>query len=581
MKANQFLRFSWRGFTPQLFVLVVLPLAVLIIVIAFGGLSLHRQAMRMMVGERDERAVRSAAGAISEQLNHREKAVHSLALLAGDEQGKDRLQELLADSGYLDPDFDFGLAYFARGGVRLAESGDATFWETLDTSQQDLKTALTRDVPPAFVTVAHPETGLPIVLSLAVAHKGGVIAAGAFDPATLARRAVSGVFFAESGTVVLLVDATTGILFQAGEFSSGEQPENHPGIKEGLTGNSGTSYVPVNGSEHVVSYSSISPTGWALIIEEPWEAVSSPLLQFTEYAPFVLIPALLLALVALWFGLRQIVLPLQSLETQAAELAWGNYDAIEEPVGGIAEIRHLQNELIHLAHKVRAAQAGLRGYIGVITEAQEEERRRLARELHDDTLQALIALNQRIHLARIARDDATPGDSLAEIQELTTTTIQNLRRLTRALRPIYLEDLGLVSALEVLARETQQLSGVTVEFLLEGSPRRLSSQTELALYRMTQEALNNVVRHSGAGECQLEINFTADQTCLQVSDNGAGFVPPESPSDLAPQGHFGLLGLHERAELIGAVLEIDSSEGGGTRIRITLAEAARAAHSPP
>jgi len=90
---------------------------------------------------------------------------------------------------------------------------------------------------------------------------------------------------------------------------------------------------------------------------------------------------------------RQIVQPSQSLEKQAAELGWGNFEAIEKPVGGIAEIHHLQAQLILMAQKVKAAQKNLRGYVNMITAGQEDERRRLARELHDDVVQSLIALD--------------------------------------------------------------------------------------------------------------------------------------------------------------------------------------------
>jgi two-component system sensor histidine kinase UhpB len=110
---------------------------------------------------------------------------------------------------------------------------------------------------------------------------------------------------------------------------------------------------------------------------------------------------------------------------------------------GIAEVQRLQKELTEMARKVQTAQAGLRGYIGAITTAQEEERRRLARELHDDTIQAIIALKQRIQLTEQTVRDPAVQRMLNELEDLAAQTIENLRRMTRALRPIYLEDLGL------------------------------------------------------------------------------------------------------------------------------------------
>src|SRR4030065_363419 len=133
-----------------------------------------------------------------------------------------------------------------------------------------------------------------------------------------------------------------------------------------------------------------------------------------------------------------------------------------------------------MARKVKAAQQSLHSYIGAITAGQEDERRRLARELHDDTIQSLIALKQRVQLAQLATKNGSSEASLTEVVSLTEQTIENVRRQTRALRPIYLEDLGLVTALEMLARETNQAANIPVECKLHGIERRLASNQDLA-----------------------------------------------------------------------------------------------------
>jgi signal transduction histidine kinase len=340
-------------------------------------------------------------------------------------------------------------------------------------------------------------------------------------------------------------------------------------LAEALGGQSGTHYVSSSGVEHVVAYGPIEPTGWALITEEDWQAVSSPSLRLTQMAPLVLVPAFILALLALWFGARQIVQPLQRLESKAAALAWGDFDAIREPVGGIAEVQHLQMELAEMSRKVRAAQEGLHDYIGAITAAQEEERVRLARELHDDTIQAIIALKQRVQLAQKSVKNEAGRRTLRELETLAEQTIENVRRLTRALRPIYLEDLGLVTALEMLARESSQGNHLQVEYQQAGQERRLSRETELALYRIAQEALNNVMHHAQAKHATLRIAFEKEVT-LEVTDDGVGFRVPKSPTDFAPSGHFGLLGMRERADLMGARLEVQSQPGHGTRLSVHL-----------
>ena len=305
-------------------------------------------------------------------------------------------------------------------------------------------------------------------------------------------------------------------------------------------------------------------------MEEPWEAVATPMLETTRIAPLVLVPLLMITLAGLWFGARQIVQPLRELEKKSASLAWGDFSGIEDPVGGIAEIRHLQAELSHMAQKVQAAQRSLRDYIGAITDAQEEERRRLARELHDDTLQSIIALKQRVQLVQKNMPDKDSQESLQELEIIAEQTIENLRRTTRALRPIYLEDLGLVTALEMLAQETESVSGVKIAFQKEGTEKRLSAPVEMAFYRMAQEAINNVSRHAQASQADLSIRYQNEKVELQVADNGIGFEAPNTPADFAPSGHFGLLGMYERADLIGARLEILSSPGQGTKLKISI-----------
>jgi signal transduction histidine kinase len=298
--------------------------------------------------------------------------------------------------------------------------------------------------------------------------------------------------------------------------------------------------------------------------------VTTPFLRTTEIAPLALVPLLLISLAGLWFGVRQIVQPLRDLEKRSARLAWGDFHAVDEPVGGIMEIRRLQTELSQMAHKVQAAQNSLHGYIGEITEAQEEERLRLARELHDGTLQSLIALKQRIQMVQKNKGVTLKEEGLSALETLTEQTIEDLRRTTRALRPIYLEDLGLVTALEMLTRETENATNTKVTFSFQGDERRLTPSVELALYRIVQEALSNVARHAQASQAFLRVSYGKDSLTLEVSDNGVGFQVPESPGEFAPSGHFGLLGLYERAELIGASLNINSEAGKGTNLIIKL-----------
>ena len=554
-----------RGLTVQMLAITVLPLTLLLLLIAFGSVSLHQQDMRALVGERDARAVRSAAAALASELHHRAASITDLAALA--ELSNDATPTYMSDD--LASDFDGGLAYLDMNGQLITSTLPSEPWNVI--TQNKIHIASPSDPKPVFSSpFLDPRSKQLFVIVSQFIPSRNIIVAGAFSPETLARETLSTSYPDSTHVTIFLFDSSGHILFSSGTLATGNLSSDQPGLSESLSGKSGTTYVKQNNAEDVVAYSPITTTGWALITAEEWEMVVSPSLQLTQMAPLVIVPAFILALIALWFVATRIVQPLQKLETKAAALAWGDFDAIKDSVGGISEVQHLQKELTEMSRKVQAAQAGLRDYIGAITFAQEEERNRLARELHDDTIQAVIALKQRVQLAQKSVKTQSGHQALNELETLAEQTIENLRRLTRALRPIYLEDLGLVTALEMLARETSQSNHLEIDFQKHGQEKRLSHEVELALYRIAQEALNNVVRHSQAKHAELHISFGEQEIELEVSDNGTGFNMPKSLTDFAPNGHFGLLGMRERADLIGARLEVESAPGNGTKLKVRL-----------
>ena len=562
-----------RGLTVQLLAITVLPLTLLLLLIAFGSVALHQQDMRSLVGERDERAVQSAAAALDSELHHRATNISNLVALAELSENNSSI----STTDDLASDFDGGLAYLDMDGRLITSTPPSGLWDWVGqndislASSSDTSTTLSTSVEPVFsFPFLDPHSNRLFVIVSQVIPSRNIIVAGAFSPENIARETLSASYPDSSHVTIFLLDPSRQILFSSGPLESAGIMSDHPGVTEALRGESGTTYLRQDEVEHVIAYSYVTPTGWALITEEEWEMVASPSLQITQLAPLVLVPAFILALLALWFVATRIVQPLQKLETKAAALAWGDFDAIKDPVGGISEVQHLQLELTEMSRKVQAAQEGLHDYIGAITSAQEEERLRLARELNDDTIQSLIAIKQRVQLAQTSVKDQTSRRTLGELETLSEQTIENLRRMTRALRPIYLEDLGLVTALEMLARETSQNNALDVDFQKSGEEQRLSGEVELALYRIAQEALNNVVRHSQAEHADLHISFGEKETTLEVSDNGIGFDVPKNPTDFAPKGHFGLLGIRERADLIGARLEVESAPGNGARLKVRM-----------
>lgn len=555
-----------RGLPAQLFLLTVLPLTLLLALIAFGGLALHQGAMRQMVGERDERATRAAAAALEEQLHRRAAAVSNLALHAAHVPPA----TALADSASFHGDF-LGLAILGPDGAVLA-ADDPLWWEQLIRDQWPGIAG-----EPFAPLLLDPATGALIALAVAPVAGGGM-AAGAFDPAILARDVLGRVVRPGDHSVAYLVAPDGSLLYRTGPADHSEPIGDHPGVAEALRGEIGTTFLDVRGgglgdeigggNDHVVSYTPVAPVGWALVMEEAWQEMTDPMLRRTELAPFILLPALAVALAGLWFGARRIVEPLRELADRTSALGRGDFDAVREPVGGISEIRQLQGELAGMARRLQMAQQGLRDYLGALTAGQEEERRRLARDLHDDTIQSLIALNQRIQLAR-GRATGPAAEQLAEMEAMATATIGDLRRMTRDLRPSYLDDLGLVPALELLARDQTAALGIPVKFELIGDARRPSLDVELAFYRIAQEALRNVSRHARAGRAALTLEFTPERIALTISDDGVGFDTAGRVAELALGGHFGLLGARERAESAGARFEVESAPGRGTQIRVT------------
>ena len=556
---------SWRGLI-QLFAVTVLPLTLLLLLVAFGSVTLHERDMRALVGERDERAVQSAAAALESELHHR---AATISLLSNSNDESLTNADLISD-------FDGGLAYFDSSGQLIKSSPPTGLWDWVAQNEAKLPFADSTNTSTTLSTGSEAVFSSPFldptskqffVIVSVYSPSRDMIVAGAFSPASLASETFSATYPASSQATIFLMDSSRRLLFISGTLAPESLPADHPGVAEALRGESGTQYVQMSNAEHVIAYSPIPITGWALITEEEWGHVVSPSLQLTQIAPLVFVPGFILALIALWFGAKQIVQPLQKLESKAAALASGDFESIKESVGGISEVQDLQKELTEMSRKVQAAQEGLHDYIGAITSAQEEERLRLARELHDETIQAVIALKQRVQLAEKLVKDQNGKRSLQELEGLAEQTVENLRRIIRALRPIYLEDLGLVTALEMLARETKTLQ---VDFYHTGHEQRLERDVELALYRIAQEALSNVVRHAKASHATLKIDFSEHEIKLKISDDGTGFVTPTSPTDFASSGHFGLLGMRERSELIGGRLEVKSEAGVGTQISVRL-----------
>ena len=233
----------------------------------------------------------------------------------------------------------------------------------------------------------------------------------------------------------------------------------------------------------------------------------------------------------------------------------------------------LQRTLQDLS-SARRRQDELRGYASLITRVQEEERRRLARELHDDTAQALIALSLGLDGLKRAMGKLNPPQKdlkwLASLQDLADHTLEGVRRACRDLRPSILDDLGLRAAIEWLC-DSSAARGIPCTFTCLGTPVSTTSEAEIAIFRIVQEALSNIWRHSKATQAGVELHYLDDSLKLTIHDNGKGFLTNSLLDAQHDAQHgLGLVGMRERAMLVGATLMITSSPGAGCSVVLTL-----------
>ncbi len=556
----------WRGVTLQLFLFAVLPLTLLVLIVTFGSLQLHHDAMRSLVADRNLRAVQSAAASISKAVEHRGQTLVlvSKALAAGG-----MMEQFETELAY----FEGGVAAFdATGAIQTSVGGSAieTFIDSADWPQIAAEVESAPVGSAAYLPTQEIDGSrfIPVV----VRGANGLALVGLFSPETVLVDGLS-VIARDEPVTILVVDSSHETLYQHGAFSPDGHLDAHPGIPEALEGASEIDFMPTIHGEHIITSSPIEPVGWALMIEESWEDIASPLLQATQNAPLIAIPILGLSVLALWFGLRQIVQPMQALEGKASDLARGDFESIRQPVGGVPEIQQLQGSLMDMAAQLNEAQSSLHSYIGAITESVENERRSLARELHDDTLQSLIALGQYTQYALHWNHDPKVEKTLDQVLNLAEDGQKSLRRVVQGLRPIYIEDLGLSTALAMQANAQSSAEGLEIHFRQEGKEQRLKPEIEMALYRIAQEALSNIARHAEARNAWVTLHFRPESVVLEILDDGKGFELPAESTHYARSGHYGLLGMHERADLIGAKLVIRSTPGEGTHIRVRLAVA--------
>ena len=395
-------------------------------------------------------------------------------------------------------------------------------------------------------------------------------------------------------------------LAQSKEGSSGECHSCHQG--------DGATDQPAQEKE-VMAYAPLEAAPWGVLIRQPESEALAPARRLEERALWLGVPAFIIALLFAWATVRSVVGPVQLLTTAAQRLASGDLSQPVPQMGNdeigrlgqafetmraqlkeaLETVENWARELESRVHKrtqeleasrdhlraaaeenaalyeeVKRKDAARGALLKRVISAQEDERRRIARELHDETSQNLSVLTMGLETAGAATTaEAATREKLSGLKDLAVKTLDGVHRLVYDLRPSVLDDLGLPAGLRWYAESRLEPLGVRVSLMTTGEERRLPAELETAVFRIGQEAISNIARHASATNVFLGLHFQDEGVTLEVEDDGEGFDPSSGEARSGDRG-WGLLGMRERASLFGGSLEITSTPGTGTRILVKL-----------
>lgn len=281
----------------------------------------------------------------------------------------------------------------------------------------------------------------------------------------------------------------------------------------------------------------------------------------------VLGAGLLVSVVSNAIILRLALVPLKRLQETAEQVQAGDLNArVEASDLADADLERLMLTFNTILDSGEVYRRRLRDIAARALNATEEERKRIAQELHDGTAQTLAALRVRLRVARSADDPEVGNTLLDRIGADLGDATEEIRRIAQGLRPPALDMLGLAPAIESCARSIGETTPLTLDTDIAGVEDLLTPEAELALYRIVQEALSNVARHSSADRVRISVGRVDRTVVVSIEDNGRGFAVRD---EMSSRG-LGLFGMQERAAYVGGNVEIESEPGRGTRIRATI-----------
>ncbi len=289
------------------------------------------------------------------------------------------------------------------------------------------------------------------------------------------------------------------------------------------------------------------------------------------------------ALLTAWFGAEKVIIkPVNSMVKATREFAAGNLSARTGMSGGLDELNQLASAFDQMAERleqrqterdraereIRNSREQLRNLSAHLQSVREEERTRMAREIHDELGQGLTALKMDVSWLnrRFLEEDAAFKKKLTSMEEVIDRTIQTVQKLSGELRPGILDDLGLAAAIEWQAEEFQNRTGIECEVSLSPEETVLNREQSTTMFRIFQETLTNVIRHARATKVEVRLEERTGSIVLEVTDNGRGITEAE----ISDPKSFGLVGMRERVDFIGGEVTIVGFPGKGTRITVTL-----------
>ncbi|MDP1827842.1 MAG: histidine kinase [Archangium sp.] len=406
----------------------------------------------------------------------------------------------------------------------------------------------------------------------------------------------------EPGQLVALHDLTGQRV--AGASSPGTVPDDHPEVQRALLSarapTAGACRSCGGGEGATWAVAPVGPAHWAVLVWQPLSQAYAFPRRLARNVGLAAVAMFLLAGLFAWGATVSVTRPLSFLTRAAGKMARGDLDAQIGPLPG-DEVGALGQALEAMRVSVREAQArvvqlnaGLEarvaertrelqdlntalatrelertGLLRRVISAQEDERKRIARELHDETSQQLAALSMGLDAAAVTAPESSRA-ALARLRVLAAAAISEVHRLILDLRPAVLDDLGLASAIEWCADRTLRARGVVVRCEFSGMEERLPWELETAVFRAAQEALHNVARHAHAEAVLVQVQLREGRLNLEIEDDGQGFDPASVPPPLSTGRGLGLLGMRERVESFGGTLTIDSAVGQGTRVRLEI-----------